>query len=256
VQRRPPDPSWIAGAALTVLASAVVSAYTLVSAPAPASAEVGVAAAYQSAPRPISLSFPVSPTPVDLALEAVQTEPQSTEPAAAARPAAAAPRPEPARPDPLCEGADWQRRRGEAAITRLRRPADALAVPVAFRSARADVLGLADLVNRRVDLFVRSCAQQPDALLLHVLAHELGHVLDVTHLTDELRAQWLAARGIPADTPWFGCDGCTDFATPAGDFAETYAQWQRGARSSRSQLAPAASPEQLATLADRFFRAL
>ena len=126
-------------------------------------------------------------------------------------------------------------------------------MPVTFRPARPDVLGLTDLDAARVDVFVRSCARQTDALLLHVLAHELGHVLDVTRMSEERRAEWRAARGIPAGTPWFGCNACTDFATPAGDFAETYAQWQRGATSSRSELAPAAPTAELERLAARFF---
>jgi hypothetical protein len=33
----------------------------------------------------------------------------------------------------------------------------------------------------------------------------------------------MTARGINPKTPWFGCSGCTDFNTPAGDFAETFA---------------------------------
>jgi hypothetical protein len=72
-------------------------------------------------------------------------------------------------------------------------------------------------------------------------------------MTDAARAAWMAARGMPADTPWYGCNACTDFATPAGDFAEVYAQWQTGASSNRSQLAPAPSSGQLADLAARFF---
>ena len=124
---------------------------------------------------------------------------------------------------------------------------------VRFLPARSDVLGLAHLQERRLELFVRSCERQSDSLVLHVLAHELGHLLDVTRLDDDQRAQWRAVRGIPADTPWFGCDGCTDFATPAGDFAEVYAQWQRRASGNRSELAPAPSRAELEELAARFF---
>lgn len=244
MQRRTPNVAVIASAALTVLSSAAVAALTLTSAPvvpaAPASAG-RVVAADVTAPVPLTLSFPAP-----VAAPAPATAP-ARKVAPVARPAA--PRPV----DPMCEGDGWQSRRGAAAIDRLRRPADARAVPVAFRSARPDVLGLADLHALRVDVFVRSCAQQSDGLLLHVLAHELGHVLDASRMTDALREQWMAVRGIPAGTPWFGCDGCTDFATPAGDFAETYAQWQRGASSNRSELAPAPSAAQLQELAARFF---
>ena len=248
------DPTWIAAAAVTVLSSAAVAAVTLASTPlvaaAPsAQAPVGtVVAAYRTAPTPVTLSFP-APAPV---------APLTAPPAAApARPAAPVVKPAAVRRvDPTCEGTGWQQRRGEAAIPRLRRPSDARAVPVAFRPARSDVLGMADLHERRVDVFVRSCAKESDGLLLHVIAHELGHVLDASRMNGELRARWMELRGIPAGTPWFGCDRCADFATPAGDFAETYAQWQRRATSNRSQLAPAPSRAQLAELARTFFSPL
>jgi hypothetical protein len=60
-------------------------------------------------------------------------------------------------------------------------------------------------------------------------------------------------RGIPASTPWFGCSYCSDFATPAGDFAETYAQWQRGTFDSRTKIAPMPGSAALAALGARFF---
>ena len=249
---------WVAAAALTVLSSAAVAALTLAAgtptldatATLPSSAAMlaepaandRVVASYRTAPTPVSLVFP---------------EPAPTAAAPAASPATRAPRVSAARrANPLCEGAGWQTRRGAAAVAKLRRPADARAVPVAFRPARPDVLGMADLHARRVDVYVRSCATQSDTLLLHVVAHELGHVLDATRMNDDLRARWMAARGIPAGTPWFGCSRCSDFATPAGDFAETYAQWQRGATTNRSQLAPPPSRAQLASLARTFFAPL
>lgn len=260
-RRTPLRPTWIASAALTVLASGAVAAVSLVTA-APAALTAAaqppadaarVVAAFRTAPEPVRLNAS-SPGPSPSAAPA-----RAAVRAASGRPAGALPAARPAAlrtGNPLCEGAGWQQRRGEAAVSRLRRPADARAVTVAFRAARPDVLGLAHLRERRVEVFVRSCASQSDARLLHVVAHELGHLVDAVRLTSELRDQWLAARGIPAGTPWFGCDGCTDFATPAGDFAETYAQWQRGATTSRSQLAPAPSRAQLHALAARFFAPL
>ena len=79
----------------------------------------------------------------------------------------------------------------------------------------------------------------------------LGLIMGVPTL--RLRADYLASRGLAASTPWFGCNACQDFATPAGDFAETYAQWQRGTAESRSRLAAPATPGQLAELGTRFF---
>ena len=240
--RRTPQPSHVGAAAATVLSAGLAAAVALVSAPAltaapPPPQVQRLVGAYQAAPVPVELSFPAPPEPVAPAPAAAPVKPKR----------AAVPS------DPMCEGAGWQERRGQAAVERLRRPADARGVQVQFRPARSDVLGLAHLQEGRLELFVRSCARQSDALVLHVLAHELGHLRDVARLDDDERAQWKALRGIPASTPWFGCDGCTDFATPAGDFAEVYAQWQRGATSNRSELAGAPSPAELEELAARFF---
>lgn len=158
-----------------------------------------------------------------------------------------------AAPDPLCSGNGWQQRRGEAALGSLRRPADADGFRLSFEPGRSGVIGLAVLDQGRMQVFVRSCADLPSSLLRHVVAHELGHLVDAARLTDDQRAQWRAVRGIPADSPWYGCNACTDFATPAGDFAEVYAQWQTGAGSNRSELAGSPSPTELADLAARFF---
>lgn len=246
---------WIAAAGLTVLSSAAVAALTLTTAGTTAALPTAVAmvadpvdsdrvvASYRTMPTPVSISFR-APAP--------SAAPPSPAAAAPAPPRVAAT----GRANPLCQGAGWEARRGAAAIDRLRRPTDARAVPMAFRTARSDVLGMADLNARRVDVYVRSCAKQSDGLLLHVVAHELGHLVDAIRMNDDLRAEWMAARGIPAGTPWFGCSRCSDFATPAGDFAETYAQWQRGASTNRSQLAPAPSRAQLASLTAAFFAPL
>ena len=168
---------------------------------------------------------------------------------AAARPAAAAPKPAPS----LCSGPGWQQRRGQAALESLRGGAARTGFRVEFAPARRGYMGLTHLDERRIQVFVRACGTQSDELLRHVMAHELGHAYDTTHMTDALRRAWMAARGMPAGTDWYGCSGCTDFATPAGDFAEVYAQWARGVSTNRSELAGDVAPGQLAELAARFF---
>jgi hypothetical protein len=90
-------------------------------------------------------------------------------------------------------------------------------------------------------------------LLRHVLAHEIGHLVDTAGMTAALRTVWLRLRGISPGTPWFGCSECSDFATPAGDFAEVYVRWQRSAADIRSQLGSVPDPAELAELAERFF---
>jgi hypothetical protein len=155
----------------------------------------------------------------------------------------------------LCSGAGWQQRRGQAALAALGPAATGSGFAVEFAAARSDYLGLAHLQRRVVEIFVRDCGAQSDELLRHVVAHELGHAYDTARLSDGAREAWKAARGIPASLPWYGCSGCTDFATPAGDFAEVYAQWLRGAGRNRSQLADAPGPTELSRLAVQFFGA-
>ena len=199
----------------------------------------------------------VDPTPVEIVFAKPQAPRQVSRPKAPAAPATSAPRATRVRPvvtstSSLCSGTDWQRRRGQAALASLLHPTPA-GVTVGFRPGGGALKGMTYYDTHHVDVYVASCARESDALLRHVVAHEMGHAWDSLHMTDSLRADYLAARGIPAGTPWFGCNKCQDFATPAGDFAETYAQWQRGASDSRSTIAPAASPAQLAALGAQFF---
>jgi hypothetical protein len=75
------------------------------------------------------------------------------------------------------------------------------------------------------------------ALTAYDLAHEFGHALDFTYLDDGEHRQWSQRRGY-AGAAWFGCDMCTDFATPAGDWAESVAVCLTGNRSTfRSRMA-------------------
>ncbi len=217
------------------------------------------------APRPVG--WPVAPAPAPAAAPAPAPAPApAAEPVRAAAPApavraavapapVAAAAPTAAAAADLCSGAGWEQRRGEAALASLRGGAERTGFTVAFEPAKSGYLGLTHLQERRIDLHVRSCEKESDELLRHVMAHELGHAWDTTRMTDARRAAYQAARGIPASTPWYGCSGCTDFATPAGDFAEVYAQWARGVTSNRSELAGDASPSELAALASGFFGA-
>ena len=198
----------------------------------------------RTAPRQVG--WPTPPTPQPVAAPA---------PPADASVSRAAVVPVTVATDDLCSGDGWEQRRGEAALASLSTGAERTGFQVTFAPARSGYMGLTHLQEQRIDMYVRSCAKQSDDLLRHVMAHELGHAWDTTHLTDSRRSAYQAARGIPAPTDWYGCSGCTDFATPAGDFAEVYAQWARGASSNRSQLAGDASPAELAALAAEFFGA-
>jgi hypothetical protein len=117
---------------------------------------------------------------------------------------------------------------------------------VVFEPGRADVLGFTHVAERRIEVFVRD--DQDDALLAHVVAHELGHAVDVTLNSPEERQEWQAARGIES-VPWWPGDGLTDFSTGAGDFAESFAAWQVGTGSFRSRVGDAPNGDQLALMA-------
>ena len=62
-----------------------------------------------------------------------------------------------------------------------------------------------------------------------ILAHEIGHAIDVVHMTDDARAQWLEARGMPR--AWWPGNGLSDFHVGAGDFAEGVASLISGSPS-------------------------
>jgi hypothetical protein len=248
---------------LTVLTGGAASAVALeqsVLGVAPSEA-AAVATAAQVQPRVLVESdrlvvaaWEVPATAVEVVIEQpapAPADPPAT-PVSAASPQQAAPAPSvPA--DPLCTGAGWQQRRGQAALDALRRPSDAAAFSLSFEPARAGVIGLATVHEGRMQVFVRPCGQLSASLLRHVVAHELGHLLDGARLTEAQRVEWMQVRGIAPGTPWYGCNGCVDFATPAGDFAEVYAQWQTGAGSNRSELAGSPSAGELQDLAARFF---
>lgn len=214
-----------------------------------------------SAPSPGAvpeLPAPVKPVVVAVAKPVAVAQPAVAKPVPA-KPAPAKPavaKPAVAKPAPsLCSGDGWQQRRGASALGSLKADAARTGFRVEFAGARKGYLGLTHLQERRIEVFVRPCGTQSDELLRHVMAHELGHAYDTTHGTTSTRRAWMAARGIPAGTDWYGCSGCTDFATPAGDFAEVYAQWSRGAAGNKSRLAGDVGPARLAALAAQFFGA-
>lgn len=221
--------------------AAVVAFAARASSPA-AAPVVSAAGRVAAAPTRVQAGDIVNPTPVTLVFATpTRASRPKLAPAGSARTSSAA-----------SPGCGTPEERGNAALATLRHPVPS-GISISYLGGRSDLLGLTYLAQQHIDLYVRSCSRESAALLAHVVAHELGHAYDATRMTDDLRAQYLAARGIPAGTAWMGCDRCTDFATPAGDFAEMYSLWQRGGGDSRSRLAPTPGAAELAALGTRFF---
>ncbi len=100
--------------------------------------------------------------------------------------------------------------------------------------------------ERRIEVFIRDDATP--AGVARILAHELGHAVDVTYNSSDERLAWLEQRNAEPDTPWWPSSGAADFETGAGDFAESFAVWLVGPDDYRSRVAPAPTQTDLALL--------
>jgi hypothetical protein len=139
--------------------------------------------------------------------------------------------------------------KGTEAVDLVAYPVHSLGFSVAFLAGRSRVLAVTFTGPRRIEVYVRRCHSVTH--VARVLAHEVGHAVDHRLMTPERRGEYLAVRGISGE--WFGCNRCTDYATPAGDYAEVFA-WTHGPRFrwGRGRMAPAPTPEQAAALAPFF----
>jgi hypothetical protein len=138
---------------------------------------------------------------------------------------------------------------GEQALALIDYPWESLGWTIEFKPGRSGYLGLAIGPERRVEIYVRDSHTVRD--VVHTLAHELGHAVDLTYGIEYRRSEYRRMRGLSRDSDWFGCDACSDYATPAGDFAEVFEYWLLGAGDFRSRLAgppTAAELEHLSTL--------
>jgi hypothetical protein len=240
----------LAGAVTQQLVPSPASAAPLVRAAAAQDPTV-VEPAADPSDQPPAADVPASPaaSPAAAPAQPVAKPAKPSKPSKPSKPAA-----RPTVSSDVCSGPGWQARRGQRALASLRDTGQRSGVTVSFLGAKSGYLGLTYPAAHHVDVFVRSCGAESAALLRHVVSHEMGHAYDAAHMTSAMRDQYLAMRGIPAGTPWFGCNYCTDFNTPAGDFAETYSQWQRSASDSRTQIAPMPNPSRLAEIAAAFFQ--
>ena len=139
---------------------------------------------------------------------------------------------------------------GEAALAQIDYPIDELGWTVRFLPGRSGFLGLAIGETRRIEIYVRSSHGVDE--VAHTLAHEVGHAVDLSYGSDYRRSEYRRMRGLSPDAEWFGCDACTDYATPAGDFAEVFEYWLLGGGDFRSQMAGAPDPQTLDYLSTLF----
>jgi hypothetical protein len=118
---------------------------------------------------------------------------------------------------------------------------------ISFYGERPGLYGLTLVDDKHIEIYVRN-DQEPE-LLVHIVAHEIGHAVDVTMNDGPDRRRWQEARGIGTE-PWWPGEAASDFATGAGDFAEGFAFWQAGPEHFRSKVAPPPNEQQLALLAE------
>ena len=119
-----------------------------------------------------------------------------------------------------------------------------------FKPSVHGLLGLTDGGARTVTVYIRST--ESDLVLAHSIAHEIGHALDFSRGSEAKHQLYLSIRHLSTSQYWYGCNNCTDYATPAGDWAEVFAQWLAGPGDFRSQMAGVPSSSQLSQLGELF----
>jgi hypothetical protein len=117
---------------------------------------------------------------------------------------------------------------------------------IVFLPGRPGLLGGTWTYEQRIEVYVRD-SQTPEEVAF-TLAHEMGHAVDVTLMSEQMRQQWKDARGIDHSVPWWVDSGATDFSSGSGDWAEAFAVWQVGGQS-HTRVAPQPGAAELALLA-------
>lgn len=137
---------------------------------------------------------------------------------------------------------------GNAALAMIQFPWQDLGYRISFLGRRPGFRALTFVDEHRIEVYVKT-GDAPSELAFD-LAHEFGHVVDLKFNDQARRRRWMELRGIDPDTAWFGASACSDFNTPAGDFAETFAYLLLGPGSYHSRMAPPPTPEQVKELAE------
>lgn len=188
----------------------------------------------------LTVTAPSSPTPAPTPAVATPTPTSTVAPApiATATPTAtAAPVVSAALPPPTPTPSPVPTAPPNSASTQGQQALDLIAYPweaslpgwtIDFLDERSGLRGLTFTGEHRIEVYVRPGDSTWD--IARVVAHEIGHAVDLMHNTTTERASWLEHRGIP-DAAWWPGSAASDFESGAGDFAECFATWQVGSGS-------------------------
>ncbi len=140
-----------------------------------------------------------------------------------------------------------EKNRRQEVLALIHYPWEDLGFNVVFMDSRPGYRAMTLTARHRIEIYARP----GDGALYQAydLAHELGHAFDLKNNTDARRRKWMELRGIDTSTPWFGCNACPDYGTPAGDFAETFAFLLLGPGNFHSMMAPLPKANQISELA-------
>lgn len=227
------------------------------------SATINTGSTMTTSPHAASTTIATDPVPAaPITATSTTAAPSSDESAAAEAPATTtAAHPAPAettagdteatsiQEDPTESANEDVEARGHAALATISYPWQQLLPEwsISFHPEKSGLYGLTMVPERKIEIYVRE--SQTVDLLAHVIAHELGHAVDVSLNDGPDRRRWEHARGLDS-APWWPGSGATDFSTGAGDFAESFAAWQVGDESFQSKLGDAPTVEQIELLAE------
>lgn len=223
---------------------------------APELGRAGISSAVVPAAPPVAgtpgppIGLPVIPVPVPALLPAPEPAggtPPGTGPAVVAPPVPFPPPPVTANVTVDPAGGAWLGDRAAAALARISYPWQSLGYAIAFHPARTGLRARTLLHERRIEVYAR--ASDPVDQTAFDVAHEVAHAFDFSRGTWAGRQRWQTARGLDPALAWFGCNACADLATPAGDFAESFAAWQVPGGDFASTLGPPPDESQRALLA-------
>ena len=80
--------------------------------------------------------------------------------------------------------------------------------------------GNTNTVSRTISVYVGE--YDTPQVVAEVIAHEVGHALDIMYLDDDTRIEWMEMRGVTEG--WWPHSGASDFHVGAGDYAEAVAK--------------------------------